>query len=214
MKQKTGFDLSEQESETMSMQLIQIDAEKAHLGEKLFQLTKSKEDRADTFKVICALLRMFSDMVKVKQGLKNSELIWCSDWILKTYTHESVEDIALALKQALFEEKTFYGVLTIGNVKDIISSYFERKIDLLEEQHNTLKYEPDDPLIFEASRLILAKSKEENVNTLDKLKEWEKGQKRARATEVLKEYQNNVEKIMKVTTSFQDLEKGGDGLTK
>jgi len=64
----------------------------------------------------------------------------------------------------------------------------------LEEQHNTLKYEPDDPLIFEASRLILAKSKEENVNTLDKLKEWEKGQKRARATEVLKEYQNNVEK--------------------
>ena len=120
------------------MSLTQLDFEMALQSEKLFQL-KSSLGEATIFKSICALLKVFSDAAKVNKPLSSSEIILCADWIIKKYTHESIADFALALKDGIFGGHKFYGSVTMADVRAVVEEYFESKADKLTQHHEKLK---------------------------------------------------------------------------
>ena len=120
------------------MSLTQLDFEVALQSEKLFQL-KSSLGEATIFKSICALLKLFSDATKVNKPLSSSEIILCADWIIKKYTHESIADFALALKEGIFGGHKFYGSVTMADVKEVMEKYFDLKAEKLTQLHEKLK---------------------------------------------------------------------------
>ena len=151
MQIANGFTLTENESQEIAMSLISLDFETVLYSDKIFQVSQTPQGRKDSFKMICGLLTFFSQATKVKQQLTNAETIMISDWIMKTYTHESLEDIALALKGAIFGEYKFYGAVTISSVREIIFNYFEHKAINLEKVHkNTV----NDPSTFTHNPVI------------------------------------------------------------
>lgn len=133
-----GLTLTEKESESIAMSLSKLDFEVALRSERIFQL-KNTIGEATIYKSICVLLKMFSDATKVNKPLLNSEIILCSDWIIKKYTHESIADFALALKDGIFGGHKFYGSVTIADVREVIEKYFETKAEKLEEMSRTMK---------------------------------------------------------------------------
>ena len=130
--------LTESESTEIAMSLTQLDFEVVLQSEKLFQL-KSSIGEAIIFKSICALLKMFSDVTKVGKPLSSSEIILCTDWIIKKYTHESIADFALALKDGIFGGHKFYGSVTMADVKEVMEKYFDLKAGKLTQLHEKLK---------------------------------------------------------------------------
>jgi len=133
-----GLTLTEKESESIAMSLSKLDFEVALRSERIFQL-KNTIGEATIYKSICVLLKMFSDATKVNKPLLNSEIILCADWIIKKYTHESIADFALALKDGIFGGHKFYGSVTIADVREVIEKYFETKAEKLEEMSKTMK---------------------------------------------------------------------------
>lgn len=134
----SGLTLTDNESTGIAMSLTKLDFTVALHAEKLFQL-KSSIGEANIFKSVCALLKMFSDAAKVNKPLSSSEIILCSDWIVKKYTHESIADFALALKDGIFGGHKFYGSVTIADVKETIEKYFETKAEKLRAFHEKAK---------------------------------------------------------------------------
>lgn len=120
------------------MSLTKIDFTIALQSEKLFQL-KNSIGEANIFKSVCALLKMFSDAAKVNKPLSSAEIIMCADFIVKKYTHESIADFALALKDGIFGGQKFYGSVTIADVKETVEKYFEMKAEKLRELHENTK---------------------------------------------------------------------------
>lgn len=120
------------------MSLMKIDFEVALNSEKLFQL-KNSIGKANIFKSVCALLKMFSDAAKVNKPLSSAEIMMCADFIVKKYTHESIADFALALKDGIFGGQKFYGSVTIADVKETMEKYFEMKAEKLRELHENYK---------------------------------------------------------------------------
>jgi hypothetical protein len=113
--------------------LIAITQESALMATKVNQLEK-KEATKNVF----ALLSLFSDAVKTNKGLEMHEIILLADWVTTKYTHDSIEDIALALKEGIFGGHKFYGSVTIADVKEVFEKYFERKSEWLEKQHREI----------------------------------------------------------------------------
>jgi hypothetical protein len=134
----SGLTLTDAESTGIAMSLTKLNFEVALQSEKLFQL-KNTIGQENIFKSVCALLKMFSDATKVNKPLSSSEIIMCTDWIIKKYTHESIADFALALKDGIFGGHKFYGSVTIADVKEVIEKYFELKAEKLREIHENLK---------------------------------------------------------------------------
>ena len=130
--------LTESESTEIAICLAQLDFKVALQSEKLFQL-KNSIGQANIFKSVCALLKMFSDATKVNKPLSSSEIILCTDWIIKKYTHESIADFALALKDGIFGGHKFYGSVTMADVKEVVEKYFDLKAEKLREIHEKLK---------------------------------------------------------------------------
>lgn len=188
------------------MEIIKIDTEKAHFAPKIFQQIETPEGHADTIKVLCALIKMFSEMIKVKRGLMNHEIIWCADWIMRNCSHDSIEDIALALKSAIYGEHNFYGTLTVKDICSIISHYIDQKLKALEAKHQAYKNEPSIPLVAEATKLLLAKNQDDLIDITSQLKAWEKQQKIEKASKVWKEHQDNLEDIRKRNAYFAAIE--------
>lgn len=101
-------------------------------------------DKKESTKNVFALLSLFSDAVKTNKGLEMHEIILLADWVTTKYTHDSIEDIALALKEGIFGGHKFYGSVTIADVKEVFEKYFEKKADWLERQHREINSSDKD----------------------------------------------------------------------
>ena len=134
----SGLTLTDDESTDIVMSLTDLNFEMALHAEKLYKL-KSTIGEANILKSVCALLKMFSDATKVNKPLLSSEIMMCADFIIKKYTHESIADFALALKDGIFGGHKFYGSVTIADVIEVIEKYFETKAQRLEEISRTMK---------------------------------------------------------------------------
>jgi uncharacterized protein (DUF4213/DUF364 family) len=130
--------LSEGESTRIAISLIQLTPEVCLRSEKIYEL-RNTIGKKDLTKGVCALLKMFSDSAKVNKPLSSYEIIMLADMIVKKYTHDSLADVAMALKEAIMGGYQFYGSVTIADVTAIIEAYFERKAMLLEDMHKELR---------------------------------------------------------------------------
>lgn len=130
------FSMSEGDLNMTAMSMFKVKHEDILHAPKVFQL-----EEKDVIQSLCVLLKVFNFATKVKTGLYDFEIIAVAEEIAKTYTHDSVDDVALAFKEALTSgwRPREFGILHVGDVMTVISEYFERKALRLEQTHKSLR---------------------------------------------------------------------------
>ena len=101
---------------------------------KIFQLTH-RFGQATVVKLLVAILRAFVDSLRVPLKPDAADLMELADELARIYTHDSIKDIMLALKEARTSGHNFYQSLDSSTVFAIISRYFEEKARFLENRH-------------------------------------------------------------------------------
>jgi hypothetical protein len=107
---------------------------KAAAAPKLFQLNRTQGPQV-VIKLLVVVLKSFVDSVRVPDKMSSAELIETAEVLATTYTHDSLKDIILALKEARLGGYKFYQSVDAGKIFEIVVAYFERKADWLQSQH-------------------------------------------------------------------------------
>lgn len=154
-----------------------LDFKAANEAEKLGALTKRLGEEV-TLKLLCVVIKIFSDTVRSKDKLRSSEIIETADQIMLQYKLESLEDIVLAFKQARLKGKEFYHGLDGGKIFSVINEYLEEKADWrMDEEYRKRKALdsplPDDILEFDQKawqdNMALVRAEIEKVKNARKL---------------------------------------------
>ncbi|RPD45831.1 hypothetical protein DNI29_16920 [Hymenobacter sediminis] len=93
-------------------------------------------------KLLVFTLKAFQGSLKVKEGMEAADLIETAEMILAKYSHDSLKDIMLALKEAKWNGRVFYNALSGTVVMDILDKYFAVKAVELEAEHRQQKATP------------------------------------------------------------------------
>ncbi len=101
---------------------------------KIFQLTRRIGER-EVVKLLVIILRAFVDSLRVREKPDAADLITLADDLARTYTHDSIKDIILALKEARMGGHNFFQALDISTLYKLIANYFEQKARFLENRH-------------------------------------------------------------------------------
>lgn len=101
---------------------------------KIFQLAHRLGER-EVVKLLVVILRAFVDSLRVKEKPDAADLITLADDLARTYTHDSIKDIILALKEARTGGHNFYQALDVSTLYKLIAAYFEQKARFLEHRH-------------------------------------------------------------------------------
>jgi hypothetical protein len=101
---------------------------------KIFQLTHRLGER-EVVKLLVVVLRAFVDSLRVKEKPDAADLIELASTLATTYTHDSLKDIILALKEARTAGTNFFQALDVSTLYRLISEYFDRKAQYLEHRH-------------------------------------------------------------------------------
>ncbi|MCC3152772.1 hypothetical protein Q3A66_07180 [Hymenobacter sp. BT770] len=101
---------------------------------KIFQLNRSLGER-EVVKLLVVVLRAFVDSLRVKEKPDAADLIALADDLARTYTHDSLKDIILALKEARTNGTNFFQALDVSTLYRLIAEYFDRKAQYLEHRH-------------------------------------------------------------------------------
>lgn len=112
--------------------------EKAIESPKIFQLRKQLS-KGKLIAVICGILKAFCDSIKAARTMDAVDILEAAEAIEERYSHDSVKDIILALKEAKQNGTVFYNSVDISIILKILDEYFESKAKWLENRHNTLK---------------------------------------------------------------------------
>ncbi len=105
---------------------------------KLFQLQRQLGERA-LVGLLVLILRAFVDSLRVPDKPDAADILELADTLAQTYTHDSLKDLILALKQARTNGTKFYQSLDTSTIYRLISEYFDRKASFLESRHRDLK---------------------------------------------------------------------------
>jgi hypothetical protein len=98
---------------------------------KIFQLNQRLGEQ-NVVKLLVAVLRAFVDSLRVKDKPDPADIMELAETLALTYTHDSIKDIMLALKEA---GHNFFQALDISTVFAIITTYFEAKSSYLLHRH-------------------------------------------------------------------------------
>ncbi|HEX8429176.1 hypothetical protein [Hymenobacter sp.] len=101
---------------------------------KIFQLNRRLGSR-EVVKLLVVVLRSFVDSLRVKDKPDAADLIELADTLAQTYTHDSIKDIILALKEARMNGTNFFQALDSSTLYRLIRDYFDQKARYLENQH-------------------------------------------------------------------------------
>lgn len=151
--------------------------EKALTDPKIFQLRKTLK-KSKLIAVICAILKAFCDSIKASKTMDAVDILEAAEAIEERYSHDSVKDIILALKEAKtgvlkFEGKpiTFYNAIDLSIILKILDAYFENKAIWLEQRHNELKNQHSQSSNETTSMMVaMERSREEKEKHLAKEK--------------------------------------------
>ncbi|QKG55209.1 hypothetical protein GKZ68_00285 [Hymenobacter sp. BRD128] len=110
----------------------------ASAAPKVFQLNRSLGPGV-VVKLLVVVLRAFVDSVRVPDKMGAADVIECAEALAATYTHDSIKDIILALKEARLSGYKFYQALDPSQVFEIVAVYFDKKANWLEHQHRDQK---------------------------------------------------------------------------
>ncbi|GAA4001976.1 hypothetical protein GCM10022408_11610 [Hymenobacter fastidiosus] len=106
----------------------------AQAAPKIFQLNHRIGER-EVVKLLVVILRAFVDSLRVKDKPEAGDLIALADDLARTYTHDSIKDIILALKEARTSGHNFFQALDVSTLYKLIADYFEQKARFLENRH-------------------------------------------------------------------------------
>jgi hypothetical protein len=135
--------LSDKTYVAIASKMTEISQSFAFTAPKLFQM-----DNVSTKRQIVSLLAFFNKTIKVKEELQPHEIIILTQLVMEKYSHESVEDILLALKDAIFGGYKFFGKISIQDITAILETYFEKKAIWLEGNHQSQKFASSSDRLF------------------------------------------------------------------
>ncbi|GAB2874066.1 hypothetical protein [Hymenobacter ruber] len=101
---------------------------------KLFQLRHRLGETVLT-KLLVVVLRAFMDSLRVPEKPDPADILELADTLTHTYTHDSLKDIILALKEARTHGTKFYQSMDVSTLYRLIQEYFNRKAAFLENRH-------------------------------------------------------------------------------
>lgn len=101
---------------------------------KLFQLRRQLGETV-LLKLIILILRAFLDSLRVPDKPDAADILELADTLAQTYTHDSLKDIILALKEARTRGSKFYQSFDPARIYALVKEYFERKAQYLEHRH-------------------------------------------------------------------------------
>ncbi|MCR5888362.1 hypothetical protein LRS06_11420 [Hymenobacter sp. J193] len=101
---------------------------------KLFQLRRQLGE-AVLIKLLVIILRAFLDSLRVPDKPEAADILELADTLAYTYTHDSLKDIILALKEARTRGSKFYQSLDPSRIYALLQEYFNRKAERLEQLH-------------------------------------------------------------------------------
>ena len=101
---------------------------------KLFQL-RHRLGETVLVKLLVVVLRAFMDSLRVPDKPDAADILELADTLAHTYTHDSLKDIILALKEARTTGTKFYQSLDVSTIYRLIQEYFARKAAYLENRH-------------------------------------------------------------------------------
>lgn len=101
---------------------------------KIFQLTHRLGEK-NVVKLLVAVLRAFVDSLRVKEKPDAADLMTLAEDLAATYTHDSIKDIILALKEARMNGHNFFTALDVSTLYKLVANYFDKKASFLENRH-------------------------------------------------------------------------------
>ncbi|MFD1469904.1 hypothetical protein ACFQ48_16875 [Hymenobacter caeli] len=113
---------------------VGLTREVALTAPKIFQLNRSIGQR-EVVKLLVMILRAFVDSLRVPEKPDVADLLELADTLAETYTHDSIKDFILALKEARTNGTKFYQSLDVSTIYRLITEYFDRKAAYLENRH-------------------------------------------------------------------------------
>jgi hypothetical protein len=128
---------------------------KAAEAPKVFELKRALGEEM-LVKLVCVVIKSFCESIKASKTMDSIDIIECAEDLIATYTHDSVKDFIMALKNARKEGMKFYNCLSHGIVMGIISEYMANKADALEGLHRDTKSKNDGSTRTEANTLAIS----------------------------------------------------------
>ena len=113
---------------------IGLTVAQATAAPKLFQL-RHRLGEAVLIKLLVVVLRAFMDSLRVPEKPDAADILELADTLAHTYTHDSLKDIILALKEARTQGTKFYQSMDVSTLYRLIQEYFTRKAAYLENRH-------------------------------------------------------------------------------
>lgn len=113
---------------------VGLTREVALTAPKIFQLNHRLGPR-EVVKLLVMILRAFVDSLRVPEKPDAADLLELADTLAETYTHDSLKDFILALKEARTNGTKFYQSLDVSTIYRLIGEYFDKKAAYLENQH-------------------------------------------------------------------------------
>ena len=101
---------------------------------KLFQVKQAVGEKT-TLKLLAVIVKSFCDSIRVPNRPDAADIIEVADVLMNTYTHDSIKDFILALKEARTSGKVFFQVLDQPTLFSIINDYFDAKAAFLVSEH-------------------------------------------------------------------------------
>lgn len=126
---------------------------------KLFQLNRQLGETTVT-KLLVVILKSFVDSLKVPAKPDAADIIELAATLAETYTHDSVKDIILALKDMRTLGTTFYQSLDVSRIYEGLNAYFEKKARFLENEHY------DQKITGAAAQAVALRGFSTNVGTV------------------------------------------------
>ncbi len=113
---------------------VGLTREVASTAPKIFQLNRTLGPR-EVVKLLVIILRAFVDSLRVPEKPDAADLLELADTLAETYTHDSLKDFILALKEARTNGTKFYQALDVSTLYRLIRDYFDKKAAYLESRH-------------------------------------------------------------------------------
>lgn len=128
--------VSDDDANMIALSIMHLTHETSLVAPKIYQ-----QDARLVNSALCALIKMFNVAIRVQKGLFEFEILLLAKSISEKYTHDAVEDVALALKEAFTSgwKPHEFNTLRSGEVMELLDAYFERKALRLEQAHKSLR---------------------------------------------------------------------------
>ncbi|MGY3091103.1 hypothetical protein ACVWYF_004167 [Hymenobacter sp. UYAg731] len=101
---------------------------------KLYQVRRQLGE-GTVIKLLVVILKAFVDSLKVPSKPDAADIIEIADALAQKYTHDSLKDVVLALKEARTNGTKFYQAVDASVIHRVINEYFDRKAQWTENWH-------------------------------------------------------------------------------